>query len=607
VFVTCNRVRDWAPRTRLRGARILTAVAIAIVAWLAVAQPASAHATLSSSNPAPGAVLASAPATVTLHFDEAISTVPGSLRVLGPRGSRADTGNVHHPSGSGNDIAVDLHGGAKQGSYFVSWRVVSADSHPVSGAFTFAIGTTSAATATIDGGVTTDDGSGAAIALGVSRWAGYLGLVLLFGGVMFLSVCWPAGWRQRRARLLLSFGWVVSLAAALLGLGLKGPYDAGLPLSQIGQWDLVTEVLGTTYGKALVARLLVLAGIAIWFGLCARNRGTAAGRGTPLPWVRVLVAVAFLATFTATGHAVAGSGRVLAFTADLAHLAAMAAWVGGLVMLSTVVLRRDQSADAVEAVPVFSRLATGSVAVLVVTGGYQVWRQVGSLPALAGTTYGRELIVKLGLVAVAFSFGAVARAWVRRHHGTSPVVVYAASASDLLDPQPADARAEVTPAALRTLRRGVVVETVAAMLILAVTAALVATAPARTAYRPSVEQTLQLGPDTAQVSAVPAGDRQMELHVSFFGPDGAPTEPQEVTATLRLPDQDLGPLPVTLQAMGAGQAMPGMAPGQAMPGMDAGQKMGTIAVPVTGNWTLTVSARTTAFDVYIKDVTLPIR
>jgi len=180
VFVTCNRVRDWAPRTRLRGARILTAVAIAIVAWLAVAQPASAHATLSSSNPAPGAVLASAPAAVTLHFDEAISTVPGSLRVLGPDGSRADTGNVHHPSGSGNDIAVDLHGGAKQGSYFVSWRVVSADSHPVSGAFTFAIGTTSAAPATIDGGVTTDDGSGAAIALGVSRWAGYLGLVLLF-------------------------------------------------------------------------------------------------------------------------------------------------------------------------------------------------------------------------------------------------------------------------------------------------------------------------------------------------------------------------------------------------------------------------------------------
>jgi copper transport protein len=276
----------------------------------------------------------------------------------------------------------------------------------------------------------------------------------------------------------------------------------------------------------------------------------------------------------------------------------MASWVGGLVMLSTVLLRADQPAEAAQAVPVFSRLATASVAVLVVTGSYQGWRQVGSLPALAATTYGRELIVKLALVAVALSFGAAARTWVRRHQPSCPVVVYAASANDLLNPRPAEAAGKVTPAALRTLRRGLVVEAVAAMLILAVTAALVATAPARTAYQPSVQATLQLGPDTAQVSAIPAGDRQMALHVSFFGPNGTPTTPQEVTATLRLPDQDLGPLPVTLQGMAAGQEMPGMGPGQ---------ETTTIAVPVLGDWTLTLSARTTAFDIYTQDLTLPFR
>jgi copper transport protein len=542
-----------------------------------------------------------------LRFDEAVTTVPGSLRVLGPDGSRADAGTVSHPGGDGSTIAVDLSRATRQGSYFVSWRVVSADSHPISGAFTFAIGTTSAAPTSVDGGATGDSGWGIALALGLSRWAGYLGLVLLLGGAVFLSVCWPNGWRERRARLLLTAGWAVGLAAALLGLAMKGPYDAGVGLGQAGQWDLVTEVLGTTYGKALAARVVLLAGIAIWFGLHARSPTSARSPGMPSRWAGTLVAAALLATFAAAGHAAAGSDRALAFPSDMAHLAAMAIWVGGLVMLTTVLLRRHQPADAAEAVPAFSRLATWSVAVLVVTGSYQMWRQVGSLPALAGTTYGRELIVKLGLVAVALSFGAASRTWVRRHYGASPVVVYAASASDLLDPQPADARAEVTPAALRTLRRGVAVEATAAMLILAVTAALVATAPARTAYRPSVEETLQLGPDTAQVSAVPTGDRQMNLHLSFFGPGGAPTTPQEVTATLRLPDQDLGPLPVTLQKMDAGQAMPGMAPGQAMPGMDAGQKMGTIAVPVTGDWALTVSARTTEFDIYTKDVTLPIR
>jgi len=81
----------------------------------------------------------------------------------------------------------------------------------------------------------------------------------------------------------------------------------------------------------------------------------------------------------------------------------------------------------------------------------------------------------------------------------------------------------------------------------------------------------------------------MDLHVFFFGPKGAPTDPEEVTATLRLPDQDLGPLPVTLQGLGGGH------------------EVGTVAVPVTGDWTLTVSARTTAFNVFSKDVTLPVR
>jgi copper transport protein len=562
---------------------MLAVVAVAIVTVLAVASPASAHATLSGSNPTPGSVLTEAPAVVTLHFSEAVTTVPGSLRVLGPDGSRADAGIVRHASGS--DIAVDLRGATKRGSYFVSWRVVSADSHPVSGAFTFAIGATSAAPASVDGGASGDSGWGIALALGFSRWAGYLGLVLLLGGAVFLSVCWPTGWAQRRARLLLTAGWAVGLAAALLGLGMKGPYDAGLPLGQAERWDLVTEVLGTTYGKALVARILLLAGIAIWLGRRARSPRTPA----PSRWVGALVAVAFLATFSATGHAAAGSDWALAFPSDMAHLSAVAVWVGGLVMLMTVVLRRGQPADATEAVPAFSRLATGSVAVLVVTGSYQAWRQVGSLPALVGTTYGRELIVKLALVAVALSFGAASRTWVRRHYGSSPVVVYAASASDLLDSRPADPRAEVTPVAVRTLRRTVAVEAVIAMIVLAVTAALVATAPARTAYQPSVEQTIQLGPGTAQVSAVPAGDREMELHLFLFGASGTPTSPEEVTATLRLPAQDLGPLPVTLQGMGAGQ------------------EMGTIAVPVPGDWTLTVSARTTGFDVYTKDVTLPIR
>jgi copper transport protein len=580
VIARCHTRQLWH-RTLLRTARALAVVALAFAAALPAAAPASAHATLSGSNPSPGAILTKAPATVTLHFDEAVTTVAESLRVLGPDGNRADAGTVHRP-GDGSNVAVDLKAATKKGSYFVSWRVVSADSHPISGAFTFSVGVTSKAPASA---ATTDGGPGVAIALGLSRWMGYLGLVLMLGGAVFLAVCWRDGWQHPRARRLLTAGWGLGMVAALLGLGIKGPFDAGLGLSQTGRWDLDTEVLATTYGKALVARVVLLAGIAIWFGLRARMPAL----GNASPWAGALVSVGLLATFAATGHASAGSGQVLAFPSDMLHLAAMAAWVGGLIMLATVLLPGRQLAEVAHAVPVFSRLASVSVAVLVATGTYQSWRQVGSFPALSGTTYGRELLVKLALVGVALSFGAASRIWVRQHYGSQQVVVHALSATDVLTPDATPKPAEVTPAGLRTLRRGVAAEAVIALLILAVTSGLVATAPARTAYRPSVESVIQLGPDTVHVSAVPAGDRAMDLNILLFGPNHEPTNPEELTAALSLPAKDLGPLPVTLRKAGAGH------------------EIATLAVPVPGDWTLTVSARTTAFDIFPREVILPIR
>jgi copper transport protein len=77
---------------------------------------------------------------------------------------------------------------------------------------------------------------------------------------------------------------------------------------------------------------------------------------------------------------------------------------------------------------------------------------------------------------------------------------------------------------------------------------------------------------------------------SALTPRLAARRPQTaLCATLRLPDRDIGPLPVTLSTAGPDH------------------EIGTIAVPLPGNWTLTVSARTTDIDVYTKSVTLPVR
>lgn len=115
---------------------------------LAVAGPASAHAALTGSDPQDGAVVATAPKQVTLTFSEQVAVGKGSIRILDPNGKRADTEaaplDLH--SGSTVKYGVALHTGLPDGTYTVAWQAVSADSHPVSGAFTFSIGAPSKTT-----------------------------------------------------------------------------------------------------------------------------------------------------------------------------------------------------------------------------------------------------------------------------------------------------------------------------------------------------------------------------------------------------------------------------------------------------------------------------
>ncbi len=180
------------------------------------------------------------------------------------------------------------------------------------------------------------------------------------------------------------------------------------------------------------------------------------------------------------GHAGVGELSALALPADAVHLAAVSAWLGGLVPLGLVVLRRHATApvaDLAAVLPRWSRWAAGSVAVLVVSGTFASWREVRELDALISTTYGRLLLVKTVLVAGMLALGALGRSWVRRHYAMP--VVHAATA-ELLD----------APAAVpdpKRLRRSVLLEAGTAVVVLAVTALLVKTTPSPHRVRTAVQ------------------------------------------------------------------------------------------------------------------------
>ena len=82
-----------------------------------------------------------------LRFDEAVSTLPGSVRVFDSKVERVDSGAVEKPTS--DSVSVGLPDDLGGGTYVVAWRVISADSHPVRGAFAFSIGEPVANTADI--------------------------------------------------------------------------------------------------------------------------------------------------------------------------------------------------------------------------------------------------------------------------------------------------------------------------------------------------------------------------------------------------------------------------------------------------------------------------
>lgn len=392
-------------------------------ALLAGAGPASAHAALTGSDPAQGVVVKKAPEQVSLTFSEKVAMNDDSLHVLDPKGKKVDVGKPSNISGT--TYAVQLKSGLADGTYTVAYQVVSADSHPVSGAYTFSVGAPSQTTVSVSG--QTAGGGVVGRLYGFGRYMSYAGYIVLVGGAAFVLACWQRGSGVRAVQRLVVGGWVTLTAATLWLLLLRGSYTSSGKVGAVFDLDLLGQVLQTKTGAALVSRLLLLAAaalfIAVLFGAYDKREdeekrdltfGLAIG-GT-------VVAAGLAASWAMAEHASTGLQPGIAMPVDVVHLLAVATWLGGLTAL-LVALYRAPAGTPVEAAAVrrFSRLAFGSVAALVATGVYQSWRQLGSWSAFTDTRYGQLLLVKIGLVALLVGIAATSRRWTARLADPAPV------------------------------------------------------------------------------------------------------------------------------------------------------------------------------------------
>jgi copper transport protein len=602
--------------------RWLIGTVTATILLVATAGPASAHAQLESTQPNQSSVVLTSPRQVVLHFGEPVEIDFGSIRVIGPDGKRVDNGGTHHPPGDSHSVAISLPAHLPDGTYVVAWRVISADSHPVHGAFIFSVGTASGAGKAngLASDINSQSGSTAVgVVYGLIRFATFAGLLVLLGVAAMVWLVWPAGGAVRRIGRLLWASWGTLLFCTVAGIAVQGVYAASLPLTDVVRPSLFNEVLHTRFGEVEVLRIVLLL-VFVPVVLAVRGRlGTGAQR---VRWALpgVVLGVGLLGTPGLAGHASTGSDVILGMTLDVVHLGAAAIWLGGLVVLGALLVggmpADDRPSDLNAIARRVSPYAFGAVVVVVTTGVVQSIRQVGSWYALFNTVYGRTLVVKVSLVVVLVGLGAVSRRlvlggwavplvsrWTRtgrarsadspstalraviadhskEPEGTAGVAVLAPAGAVALAVD--DGREGIGPprAQMGGVRRSVLSELAIALVVLAVTALLVNAVPAKQAAAQPFSQTFNvLGIQVnAIVDPAKAGPGN-QFHVYILGRLGGPTAIPELDAAISLPAQGIGPLAIPLRVGGPGHYL-----------------ATDVTIPLAGTWVLKLTVRTNAID-----------
>ncbi len=383
--------RSQAGRMRRRLLAVLPLMAVLTV--FGPAGPAAAHAYLTVTNPADGADLTAAPGTLRLGFSESVELEATRIEVTGEDGVRIPVRSLHIVKGESTEEPSAVTGRLPRlarGAYRVSWETLSSDDlHRTSGTFTFGVGRAVHATAFREPAPRVEE-------VGL-RWLLFGGLSLALGGLLAGRLYRRSGTAlaARRCRPAAVAGATVGLlaSAALLADQVA---SSGLPLDRVLRNGYGTHWAIRAGGFVLLAAAAMLAG-----GRRRRYAAVATGLGA----ASVGVGSALL------GHSSAGSGGPTRIAADASHLLAAATWAGTLLILGAALVRErgrtGERRPSTAALRAFRVPAAAAVSVMVVTGCYLASHVVGSVDAALLTTYGRALLLKLGLFAVIAVLGLV--------------------------------------------------------------------------------------------------------------------------------------------------------------------------------------------------------
>jgi copper transport protein len=529
---------------------------LTLLLLLLLARPVEAHANLVRSEPQAGALLDTAPKELVLEFSEELDPGFSRIQLYNSKNQVVNAGPGLIDPAAPMVIRLAL-GDLPKDSYTALLRVRSAvDGHVTEGSVPFGVGVAVTATSLIPAPGAPDPATIAPPPLdAAARWLNLLLAAVAFGGLPFALLVWRPAFRRattgtqeiepqpsvgsgqlaladdalsRAMRRLIVLGGVLFLLTTGLFWLTQAADAAGVPLLQaIGA--PVLQLLSSRSGQLLLARAL----LTILIIACAW-RLPPAGRGAAwLWWAALALAGGVVLTFSLNGHgAAAAQGATLAIMLDWLHVVAMIAWLGGLLplLLAIQAARRvpDQALPLAILIPRFSWLAVSCVALLTLTGTYSYFLHIDRLDLLAATSYGRALLVKLGLFGLLFLLGAVNLL--------------------LLAPRLRRAGNQLARGFGRTVR----IELLAGALLLLAVGAMTSVAPSKTAWeaheRLGISQAASAGDVDLVLRVAPAqiGDNEWAVDVTDRRP-GAQAAPAKVLLRFDMLGMDMGKLQAETQ------------------------------------------------------------
>lgn len=506
---------------------------IAVVAVLFL--PASAvfaHASLDNSVPASGATLVDSPPQIVLDFDEPVETVLGFIRLFASDGSRTALPAVSRDASDSSIVRVDVPR-LDNDTYVVTYRVVSVDGHAVDGALTFQVGEGPKVDVTdLVADVLADTGTDSAVAntTRAARLVGYLALGLAMAGAFFVLGGSVVDTFRRRLRLVTGAGAGALALSSIALLVVQGAALGGGGLGAAMRWSTIADVADTRVGHALIVRIVVAIFLCAAMLVALRTAKTE----SLMRFGAVLGLVALPLTYSFAGHAGSASPVVIAAAVSMLHVGAVSTWFGGLVLLSAFEPMRTMTT-----VKWFSQRAAAMVGIAVVAGIVQALLIVDDIGGILDIAYGKTLATKVVIVGAMLLSAAVVR---RRY----------------LD------------SGIQRLRSVLVVEAVVGLLVLGVTAGLVAETPRATTSGVPFATTLVQGDTLVNVTVSPGRVGPVEMHIIVTSPGGSLDPVRSARVRLSSAQQNVPPIAIEPAQVGPNHFV------------------ATAQIPYAGDWNLDV-------------------